>query len=261
MTDPKILTLLCKKAQEKIPISVEYDPSASGNLKKILPYPIDVRPIKAKGLMHRKIIVLDQSQVFLGSANLTPSSLRHHNNLVLGLYSPPLAHFLEHPDSTSFAFEIQSQKAEIFLFPDPQKKGLLTLIEALNNAKKTINIAMFTLTDATIKDALIKAKQRGVAVSVAIDYYTARGASKKTLTTLEKEGINILLSQGQELLHHKWALIDNQTLIMGSANWTKAAFAKNHDFLLFLFSVKKKQKQFLSQLWKVIEAESISDSR
>ena len=27
-------------------------------------------------------------------------------------------------------------------------------------------------------------------------------------------------------------LIDENILVMGSANWTKAAFSKNHDFLL-----------------------------
>jgi phosphatidylserine/phosphatidylglycerophosphate/cardiolipin synthase-like enzyme len=257
VTDPQILALLTKKAEAKIPISVEYDAAASSNLKKILPSSVHVRPIKSKGLMHRKILVLDQSLVFLGSANLTPTSLRHHNNLVLGLYSPALALFLENPSSTSFAFDIQERKGEIFLLPDPEKTGLLKLIETLNEAKQKITIAMFTLTQSQIAEALIAAQRRGVAVTIAIDYYTSRGASKKTLRTLEKEGVKILLSQGKELLHHKWALIDEKTLILGSANWTQAAFTKNHDFLLFLYSLDKKQKQFLNHLWEIIIAESI----
>jgi phosphatidylserine/phosphatidylglycerophosphate/cardiolipin synthase-like enzyme len=257
VTDPQILALLTKKAETNIPVSIEYDASASSNLKKILPSSVHARPIKSKGLMHRKILVLDKSQVFLGSANLTQSSLRHHHNLVLGLYSPGLAHFLENPTSTSFAFDIQDQKGEIFLLPDPEKTGLLKLIETLNQAKNKITVAMFTLTHAEIAEALTQAQRRGVAVTIAVDYYTARGASKKALRTLEKEGIKILLSQGKELLHHKWAIVDEQTLIMGSANWTKAAFTKNHDFLLFLYSLDKKQKHFLNQLWTIIEAESI----
>jgi hypothetical protein len=73
ITDPHILALLSKKSEEKIPITVEYDPSASSNLKKILSPSINVHPIKAKGLMHRKILLLDEGQVFLGSANLTLS--------------------------------------------------------------------------------------------------------------------------------------------------------------------------------------------
>ena len=75
---------------------------------------------------------------------------------------------------------------------------------------------------------------------------------------MEKEGIIILLSQGRELLHHKWAIFDDELLVIGSANWTKAAFSKNHDFLLFLSSLGEKQINYLTELWEVIKAESIS---
>jgi phosphatidylserine/phosphatidylglycerophosphate/cardiolipin synthase-like enzyme len=103
---------------------------------------------------------------------------------------------------------------------------------------------------------LIKAKQRGVDVTVAVDYYTAKGSSKKTLAILEKGGIKVLLSQGRELLHHKWAVIDDTTLVMGSANWTKAAFTKNHDFLLFLSPLTESQIKFFTKLWAIIEQEA-----
>ena len=155
--------------------------------------------------MHRKIVSLDHAQVFLGSANFTATSLCHHDNLVLGIYSPPLAEFLENPLTTSFSFDLNKQKGEVFLLPDSGQTGLKRLLGCLNEAKVKIWIAMFTLTHPEIAEALIQAKQRGVAVTVAVDYYTAKGASKKTLEALEKEGIKILNSQGRQLLHHKWA--------------------------------------------------------
>jgi cardiolipin synthase len=257
ITDPQILAVICKKAFEKLSISIEYDPSASSPLKKLLPSSINVTPIKSSGLMHRKIVLIDKTQVFLGSANLTPSSLCHHANLVVGIYHPPLAAFLECPTAPSYFFEIQGQQGEIFLFPDPMKGGLTRLITLIDNAKREIKIAMFTLTHPEIAEALLSAKKRGVAVSIAIDAYTARGASKKTIIALEKGGIRPVLSQGRELLHHKWAIIDQRVLVTGSANWTKAAFNKNHDFLLFLSPLEKKQIRFLNRLWDIIEAESI----
>ena len=208
--------------------------------------------------MHRKIVVLDHAQVFLGSANLTLSSLRHHDNLVLGLYSPTLAAFLENPQTPSCSTELNGQNAEVFLLPDPLKNGLKRLLDTLNAAQTKITIAMFTLTHPDITQALISAAKRGVAVAIAADYYTAKGASKKTLGILEKEGVKILNSQGRQLLHHKWAIIDEKILIMGSANWTKAAFSRNHDFLFFLNPLDAKQIKYLNQLWDIIELESIS---
>jgi cardiolipin synthase A/B len=256
ITDPHILAIIRKKANENLSISLEYDRSASGSLKKSLPPSVHISPVKSSGLMHRKIVIIDRKQVFLGSANLTTSSLRHHANLVIGIHNPPLAAFLEDPTATSYFFEIEGQKGEIFLLPDPQKRGLSRLIAQLDRAKKKIVIAMFTLTHPEIAEAILRAQKRGLDVSIAIDAFTARGASKKTITALEKEGVKIFLSQGRELLHHKWAVMDEEVLIMGSANWTKAAFSKNRDFLLFLSPLQAEQKRFLNQLWAIIEVEA-----
>ena len=257
ITDPQVLAVIRKKASENLDISLEYDRSASSSLKKILPSSIKITPVKTSGLMHRKIVSIDNGQVFLGSANLTSSSLRHHANLVIGIYHPPLAAFLESPITPFYFFQVQKQKAEVYLFPDPLKNGLSRLISLIDESKKKITIAMFTMTHQEISKALIRAKNRGVSISIAVDAYTARGASKKTIQSLAKEGIKIFLSQGKELLHHKWATIDERTLVMGSANWTKAAFNKNHDILFFLTPLDKKQRRFLEQLWTIIEYESI----
>jgi len=256
ITDAQVLNVMSKKSFENISISVKYDPSASAPLKKLLPSSINIQPIKTAGLMHRKILLIDRTQVFLGTANLTPTSLHHHANLIIGIYHPELAAFLEEPNATAYSFKIQQQQGELFLFPDPHKSGLLRLIQCIDSSKIKITIAMFTLTHPDIGEALIRAKRRGVDVLIAIDAYTARGASKKMVNILEKEGIHFFLSQGKELLHHKWAVIDEQVLVLGSANWTKAAFNKNHDFLLFLFPLKEKQIHFLKDLWTIIETES-----
>jgi phosphatidylserine/phosphatidylglycerophosphate/cardiolipin synthase-like enzyme len=255
--DPQIISTLKQKAEKEISVIVEYDASASLNLKKILLPHIQAQPIKTKGLMHRKIAVIDEETIFLGSANFTPTSLKHHANLVIGLNHPHLAAYLKNPFSNAFAFSIQSLQGKLFLLPDPSQKSLKELLQDLARAKKSIHIAMFTLTHPEITDALNAAKQRGVDVKVAIDYYTARGASKKAIEALHKAGVKIYLSQGQELLHHKWAIVDEELLIMGSANWTRAAFTKNQDFILFLSPLEKTHKAFFHNLWDLIETESV----
>jgi cardiolipin synthase A/B len=257
ISDPQMIEILGNKANAQIPVHIEYDPSASGNLQTMLPPSTRITAFKRKGLMHNKIAVVDHALVFLGSANFTTSSLRHHANLVLGLYSLPLAAFLEHPTAESYEFDIGEQKAKIFLLPDPKGLSLHHLLQSIAQAEQSIQIAMFTLTHPLIAGELIRAKRRGVEVAVALDYYTAKGASKKTVEALHKEGVKIYLSQGRELLHHKWAIFDGSTLATGSANWTKAAFSKNHDFLLFLLGLNLKQQDYLKKLWSIIVSESV----
>jgi cardiolipin synthase len=246
ITDRDVISLLSQKASSGIDVSIEYDRKASLSLNKFFPSSAAITPKRSKGLMHRKILIVDNAYIYLGSANLTQSSLRHHSNFVMGLYSPSLASFLLSPGtSTVSQISIKTQQAECWLLPDPQKGSLDRIISLIESATKTIRIAMFTFTHPQITHALIKAVKRGVCVSVIVDYYSGRGASKKTVELLKKEGASISLSQGQQLLHHKWAIIDENIFIMGSANWTKAAFTKNEDFLFILFWLTKPQKKFI----------------
>ncbi|MBS0620124.1 MAG: hypothetical protein JSS61_01520 [Verrucomicrobia bacterium] len=254
ITDPEILDLLGRRGAEGLPIEITYDPSASSPDVKKLPATLIAK--QSKGLMHRKILLFDDEMAFLGSANLTPPSLKHHDNLVLGIHHAGLSHFLRDPPSCHYAFQLGKVDAALFLLPDPIGEGYDRLLSLLYTAQKTIQVALFTFTHPKIAEALIAAKERGVEVRVALDTYTAKGASRKIAERLKEAGIPLLTSQGQKLLHHKWALIDGSTLVMGSANWTKAAFSKNSDFLLILSHLSPSHQNYMSHLWEIIEIES-----
>jgi len=80
--------------------------------------------------MHQKIIVIDHKMVFIGSANMTPTSLRMHDNLVAGFVSEPIAQFLEkHKPFTPgyFRTKIARQDVELWLLPDPRGHALASL--------------------------------------------------------------------------------------------------------------------------------------
>lgn len=254
VTDKEIIAALAQKAHSGLAVSIEYDRTASASFKDQFPPTASIFPRRSKGLMHRKILLVDQAKVFIGSANLTPSSLRHHSNCVIGLYSPPLAAFLSNPQDNYFS--VEALNGEMWLLPDTEQKALKRLLQIIQNAQSTIQIAMFTLTHPQIVKELDTAMQRGVKVSLIVDYYSARGASKKSVELLQKMGAQIHLSQGPELFHHKWAIIDGSVFAMGSANWTKAAFTKNEDFLFILSSLKEDQKRYLKNLWEILELEA-----
>jgi phosphatidylserine/phosphatidylglycerophosphate/cardiolipin synthase-like enzyme len=267
LTDNLILKWLKKQADHQVKITLYFDPSA-GHIESSPNF--EAIPLKTQGLMHKKILIIDDTLVFLGSANMTTSSLLLHDNLTVGLYSPQLAQFLKgpihhqphiprhkQPSHPPFIFQAGEQPAELWLLPNKQGDALKRLIHELESASQTIFISMFTLTHQDLIQSLISAKKRGVDVVLCIDFYAGRGASKGALAKLKQENIPIFFSQGQQLLHHKWAFIDNHTLILGSTNWTKAAFTKNHDCLLFLKELSSSQQSYLKRLWKI----TISDCR
>jgi phosphatidylserine/phosphatidylglycerophosphate/cardiolipin synthase-like enzyme len=253
VTDSDIIDLLSKKAEMGIETKLIYDPSASPNIQSSH---IDITPLKVKGLMHKKIFIVDDALVLLGSANLTPHSLKMHDNLLIGFYHRDLANFLQQPDSFHLKLSLDDQTLDLFQLPDRTNQAIGTLISLIDSAQESIRVAMFTFTHPKLEDALIRARQRDLTVEVAIDHYAGQGSSKNTMKHLDQAGVSVYFSQGKQLLHHKWVLIDGKTLAAGSANWTKSAFAKNEDCLLILDNLKKDQQKFLFQLWKVIKCGS-----
>ncbi len=246
-TDPLLLNILEQKAQRGTSVHLYYD--KRGGTPPLSPL-LHPSVVKSKGLMHRKIVIIDDAVVYLGSANMTSSSLQLHDNLSVGIYDPDMAHFLKAPTAKTYPFK----NGLLWLLPDPT--AIQELVHRIDRASSSIFVAMFTLTQTDLIDALIRAKERGVTVKLAIDRYTARGASKKSVQKLQDVGLEILHSAGLPLLHHKWAYIDQKELILGSTNWTEAAFRKNDDLLLFLSSLSPAQDAQIKAIISAIELES-----
>jgi phosphatidylserine/phosphatidylglycerophosphate/cardiolipin synthase-like enzyme len=250
-TDSFLLSQLQKKAEKGVFVSLHVD---KGGGTPALPSSLHPTVVKSKGLMHKKIVIADDHLVYLGSANMTTSSLQLHDNLSVGIYHHGLAEFLKAPPQKNYSFKLDQTQGLLWLLPDPL--ALKAIEQEIDGAHSSIFIAMFTLTEPTLINALIRAHHRGVHIKLALDRYTARGASKKAVQKLKEAGIEIVVSSSLPLLHHKWAYIDRSQLILGSTNWTTSAFQKNEDVLLFLCSLPNPFQKQLEKIISAIELES-----
>jgi phosphatidylserine/phosphatidylglycerophosphate/cardiolipin synthase-like enzyme len=253
ITDHLLLKQLESKARQGTYVHLYFDKKGG---TPSLPDSLHPKVVKSKGLMHRKIVILDEKMFFIGSANMTTSSLQLHDNLSIGIYHKEAAMFLKSPAAKSFKFGFHQQEMKGILWLLPDLKALEEIQSKLDNAKESIFVAMFTLTQKDLIQKLIRAHERGVKVIVALDRYTASGASKKSIEMLMQSGVQVLVSSGLPLLHHKWAYIDRDIFIMGSTNWTEAAFRKNDDILLFLEHLTPSVQHALDRLASTIQIES-----
>lgn len=254
LSDPGILSALSEKVLGQLKTTVYYDPKGSPNVRKALPGG-EIHPVKTSGLMHHKVLILDGETVFLGSTNLTLTSLKMHDNLMIGFVSRPIAHFLLNhlPTQTGhLQCKVGGQNVELWLLPDPRGHVLQDIRTKIQMARHSLKIALFTLTHPLLVDELIAAHQRGVEVTVAVDSTTGMGASKKAVTALHRAGVKVLFSQGVQLMHHKFVYIDDETLLTGSANWTQSAFCKNSDCFFALYQITRDQKTAIDHIWERI---------
>lgn len=257
LKDQRIIQALEKKANEGIEIEIIYDAKHNPYIRKNSK--IKYTPKESKGLMHRKILVIDKQIVILGSANLTKSSLRMHDNLIIKINSPFLANtIIDRKDSkTSISkrtFIVDNQEIQLWLTPQ-DKEAESYIISLIEKAQKSINIAMFTFTNSKLASALIKAKIRGVDVKIIVEKSSFN--ADKIINKFKSEGIYAMLSKKPVLLHHKLAWIDGSILVLGSANWTYSAFHINEDDFIVLNNLTESQKIFMQELWKKIIMESL----
>ncbi len=261
LTDQQIIQKLNTKAAQGVKVKIICDKEKFPVTKEQLSKKIKLTCRESDGLMHLKILIVDNKNILLGSTNMTTESLTVYPNNVCAIHSPNLAAYLlqigdilqkpykllgESIDEKSF--EIGGQQIEMWILsgnPRAHKK----MVQLIDSAKKTVQVAMYTYTRYDLTHALLRAQKRGVKVEVAMDASAAKGANNHIATLLFLQNVPLYISKGTPLLHHKCMLIDDEIFITGSANWTKKAFAQNDDCFLIIHSLNAEQQDSLHTLW------------
>ncbi len=249
LSDHKLIQALNDQASKGLSVSVIHDRTTHQTGFQKLSKKVESIPVKRSGLMHQKILVIDEEKVLLGSANMTDESLKLHDNLVVGLINHDLAHAIVAEDPFFFV-NLNGQEIEFWDLPSMGHEALERVILLLDGAKKTIRVAMFTWTHPELTAAVIRAHKRGVEVQIVHDQGQASGVCEETVNQLARAGLPIQISSGLGLLHHKFAWIDEEYLINGSANWTRSAFSRNRDCFLILHPLNESQNQKMKEVWQ-----------
>jgi phosphatidylserine/phosphatidylglycerophosphate/cardiolipin synthase-like enzyme len=111
------------------------------------------------------------------------------------------------------------------------------IIRELNQAKGTVLVQAYTFTSAPIAKALLNAHKRGVKVQVILDK-SQRTQKYSSATFLTNVGIPVKIDAVHAIAHNKIVIIDGETVITGSFNFTKAAEANNAENLLVIHDKK-----------------------
>lgn len=256
INDKDIEEVLIKKSQENIPVhiichSLSKKSLLYQNAQKNSNIHIETKQIlKSRKLMHIKAIAIDNELIFIGSANLTKPSLMLDKNLITGFYNNDLCKSII--DNIPCTVIQNNQKIFLKINPMQSKENLTQIKELILNAKKTIKIGMYVFTLPQLMDALQIAQHKGVSVEIIID----SGHAYLTKQIIEKKNFKlpIFVKTSPYCLHHKFAWIDDQILIVGSANWTYHGFFHNDEYILYLYNLTEEQQQKMNLIWKELNA-------
>ncbi len=105
------------------------------------------------------------------------------------------------------------------------------LVEAIDQAQKTVDMAAFELDLESVTQALIRAHQRGVRVRLVTDSDYAEDYGP---VELQKAGVPVVFDERGAFMHNKFTVIDGKQVWMGSWNYTNnCTFRNNNNAVVF----------------------------
>lgn len=107
------------------------------------------------------------------------------------------------------------------------------IVDTLDGAKRTVLVQAYSFTSQPIAGALMAAYRRGVTVEVLADK-SQRTERQSRIGQLADAGIVVLIDAAHAIAHNKVMVIDAETVITGSFNFTKAAEEANAENVLIL---------------------------
>ncbi len=142
-------------------------------------------------------------------------------------------------------------KIEVYFSPSTDCED--KLVDLINNSTETIDVAVYSINNDNIVNALKRAQDRGVRMRVLTDRTQASGKSSK-VRELYDSGVNIKVHSKHKIEHNKFAIFDGKMASTGSYNWTNPASNKNSENCVFFIEeqevIAKYQERF-DYLWEI----------
>ena len=111
------------------------------------------------------------------------------------------------------------------------------IVDQIDNAKSEILIQAYSFTSTPIAKVLVNAHKKGVHVEIILDKSNkSEKYSAGDFTT--HMGVTTYIDSRHAIAHNKIIIIDKETVITGSFNFTEAAEEKNAENLLIIRNKK-----------------------
>lgn len=298
MTSDDIFTALVDAHNRGIDVRVVVDAkSANGNgsdVQALLDAKIPVKLNNEFRIMHNKYIVVDNKSVQTGSFNYSSNAEKRNAENVLLLenqpdiaelytknferlfagsknlsnknnylsnYNTSYIEFIDKPIIDSFSVQINNgivdvafSKACNYIQDSPSAKSLV--MQVIKNAKNSIYMAAYDFTDPDILNVLKDRQSNGVQLNIVLDYKANN--NNNAISQLSNLGANINLNKKFNIMHNKYMIIDNNTIEIGSFNYTTSAENEQCNNILVFYSQKNLINNYMAD-WNMLYQTSIKN--
>jgi len=191
---------------------------------------VDVRWLqRAQGLVHAKLILIDDAIAYVMSLNLTTAGLNSNREFAVVDTS------VTDVDWATRVFSADLLGAD----PGPPPANVTLLVSPLDprtrieqmidRASRALRVEMEELSDSEIVNHLVDAQTRGVSVRVVCPRTGRSAATSSALARLQSGGVNVRVLDAPTI-HAKAMVADDRAIYVGSVNLTRASLDDNREF-------------------------------
>ncbi len=209
---------------------------------------IEVLGDRREGLMHNKFVIIDRSEVWTGSMNLTNDGAYADRNNLIRIRSPKLAADYEAefqemfvddrfgPDLGSVtpypSLVVEGTPIRVYFSPDDHVQA--ALVDLLEGAQASIHFLAYSFTADPLGDVVVRRAAAGVEVAGVMDDGQMRSNMGTEYDRFHSAGLDVRLDGQPGLMHHKVLIVDGETVVTGSYNFTASAERSNDENVLVI---------------------------
>lgn len=208
----------------------------------------EYRSDERSALMHNKYIIFDGAAVWTGATNLTRNGVYNNNNNAILIRSQALAQnftadfeemftdgvFNRRDDTRPVpnrTISIGDSSIETYFSPEDGPAIEARLAELVNSAQSSIRVMAFSFTLESVGSAIRAKMAQGVTFE---GVFETTGSLQGQMKPLACAGANVVQDGNPSIMHHKVFIIDEQTVALGSFNFSASARDNNSENMLVI---------------------------
>lgn len=203
-----------------------------------------------QGLMHDKFMVIDRSEVWLGSMNFTDSGTYDDNNNMIRILSTKVAEnysveFNEMFDDDMFGPDVVEQTpnptvtldgTRVDTYFSPDDHVLTALYNLLSESEKSIYFLAFSFTSNELGEIVRTKAADGLDVKGVMDKEQVASNTGTEYDPFQQAGLDVRIDGNDGQMHHKIFIIDEKIVVLGSYNFSKAAEESNDENIIIVYN-------------------------
>lgn len=237
----------------------------TSDVQRLLEAGVPIVGDNRQGLMHDKFMVIDRSEVWLGSMNFTDSGAYDDNNNMIRILSTKVAEnysveFNEMFNDDMFGPDVVERTpnptvtldgTRVDTYFSPDDHVLSTLYTLLGDADESIYFLAFSFTSNELGEIVRVKADAGLDVKGVMDKEQVASNTGTEYDPFRQAGLNVRIDGNDGQMHHKVFIIDEKIVILGSYNFSRAAEERNDENILILYneSIAKFFLQEFQRVW------------